>query len=50
MVLLTVGSGEIAVRDLLVEGRRVVADGALTGLDLPATLAVGRKRVARLSA
>ncbi len=40
--------GPFAVRDLLVEGRRVVAGGVLAGLDLAATLERARGRVARL--
>ncbi len=41
--------GPFQVRDLLVEGRRVVADGRLTGVDLGKVLETGRKRVARLA-
>jgi cytosine/adenosine deaminase-related metal-dependent hydrolase len=41
--------GPFAVRDLLVEGRAVVRGGALTGLDLRATLERARRRVARLA-
>lgn len=40
--------GPFGVRDLIVEGRRVVAGGQLTGLDLGAVLEAGRRRVARL--
>lgn len=40
--------GPFAVRDLIVEGRRVVADGRLTGLDLTSALTRGRERVERL--
>lgn len=40
--------GPFAVRDLLVEGRRVVADGMLTGLDLGGALDRAATRVARL--
>ena len=40
--------GPFAVRDLLVEGRRVVSGGVLTGLELGATLERARRRVARL--
>ena len=41
--------GPFAVRDLLVEGRRVVQDGMLTGLDLGAALDRATARVARLA-
>ena len=40
--------GPFQVRDLLVEGRHVVRDGRLTGLDLPAVLDRAASRVARL--
>jgi cytosine/adenosine deaminase-related metal-dependent hydrolase len=40
--------GPFQVRDLLVEGRRVVHDGHLVGLDLPASLERAAARVARL--
>ena len=40
--------GPFAVRDLLVEGRRVVVDGMLAGLDLGAALDRAAARVARL--
>jgi cytosine/adenosine deaminase-related metal-dependent hydrolase len=42
--------GPFGVRDLIVEGRRVVAEGRLTGLDLGSVLEQGRKRVERLLA
>lgn len=42
--------GPFAVRDLVVQGRRVVADGHLTGLELGGVLEQGRRRVARLLA
>ena len=41
--------GPFEVRDLFVEGRRVVADGMLTGLDLGAALDRAAVRVARLA-
>jgi cytosine/adenosine deaminase-related metal-dependent hydrolase len=42
--------GPHQVRDLIVEGRRVVAGGLLTGIDLGAALARARTRVERLMA
>ncbi len=41
--------GPFRVRDLLVEGRRVVSNGTLAGLDLPATLTHAARRVSRLA-
>jgi cytosine/adenosine deaminase-related metal-dependent hydrolase len=40
--------GPFAVRDLIVEGRQVVSGGALTGIELGATLERAARRVARL--
>jgi cytosine/adenosine deaminase-related metal-dependent hydrolase len=40
--------GPFSVRDLIVEGRRVVAGGRLTGMELHRVLDHGRRRVARL--
>ena len=40
--------GPFPVRDLIVEGRQVVRDGSLTGLDLGSVLVRGRARLARL--
>jgi cytosine/adenosine deaminase-related metal-dependent hydrolase len=40
--------GPFAVRDLIVEGRQVVSAGALTGIELGATLERAARRVARL--
>lgn len=40
--------GPFAVRDLVVEGRRVVAGGDLVGVDLGSVLEHGRRRLARL--
>ncbi|MCW2306367.1 8-oxoguanine deaminase [Rhodobium gokarnense] len=40
--------GPFGVRDLLVEGRRVVSGGVLTGVDLGAVLEAAKGRVARL--
>jgi len=42
--------GPFPVRDLLVEGRPVVRDGALTGVELAAVVERARARVARLMA
>lgn len=41
--------GPFGVRDLVVEGRRVVSGGVLTGLDLGVTLELAARRVARLA-
>ena len=41
-------AGPFRVRDLIVEGRQVVRDGSLTGVDLGAVLERGRGRLARL--
>jgi cytosine/adenosine deaminase-related metal-dependent hydrolase len=40
--------GQLQVRDLLVEGKRVVSDGELTGVDAREISAHAHKRVARL--
>jgi cytosine/adenosine deaminase-related metal-dependent hydrolase len=42
--------GPFGVRDLFVEGRRVVTEGRLTGIELGAVLERGQERVARLMA
>jgi cytosine/adenosine deaminase-related metal-dependent hydrolase len=42
--------GPFPVRDLLVEGRLVVRDGALAGVEMGALLEAGRRRLARLMA
>lgn len=42
--------GPFGVRDLIVEGRRVVTEGRLTGVELESVLEHGRRRVARLMA
>ena len=43
-------AGPFRVRDLIVEGRQVVRDGNLTGLDLDSVLERARARLARLMA
>lgn len=40
--------GPFGVRDLIVEGRRVVAEGRLTGFELEPVLEHGRRRLSRL--
>lgn len=41
-------AGPTAVRDLFVEGRKIVADGRCVTLDIPRALDSARKSVARL--
>ncbi len=42
-------AGPAKVRDLLVEGRRIVADGRMVTVDLPVAIETGRQAVARLA-
>ena len=42
--------GPFAVRDLVVEGRRVVRDGRLAGVEIEAVLEAAAARLARLMA